>query len=72
MRGMRVKLRENIVHRWIIVDSGNERLAWSGSRWGPITGDGLPAGDLQCLKNFATVEEAVAYTESVGFEVEHG
>jgi hypothetical protein len=70
--GMRVKLRENSFYLWIIVPSENEHLAWSGSRWVPITSDGLPAGELQKLKNFATVKEAVAYAESLGFEVEHG
>jgi hypothetical protein len=72
LHGMRVKLRENSFHLWIIVPSENEHVAWSGSRWVPITRDGLPAGDLQKLKNFATVKEAVAYAESFGFEVEHG
>ena len=69
---MRVKLRANSLYLWIIVPSENEHLAWSGSRWIPVNRDGLPAGDLQALKNFATVEEAVAYADSVGFEVEHG
>ena len=69
---MRVKLRENIFHRWIIIPTENERLAWSGWRWVPANRDGLPAGDLQVLKNFATVKEAVSYAESVGFEVEYG
>jgi hypothetical protein len=69
---MGVKLRQNSFHLWIIVPSDNEHLGWSGSRWVPVNVDGLPAGDQQVLKNFATVEEAVSYAESVGFEVEHG
>ena len=70
--GTTVKLRENSFYLWIIVPSDNEHPAWSGSRWVPITSEGLPVGDLQALKNFATVEEAVSYAQSAGFEVEHG
>jgi len=62
--GMRVKLRENGFHLWIIVRSENEHLAWSGSRWVPINRDGLSAPDLQVL-SFATVKEAVSYAQSV-------
>ena len=68
---MRVKLRENTFHQWIIVPSENEHIAWSGSRWVPIDSDGLAAADLQVLSS-ATVKEAVSYAESIGFDVEHG
>ena len=68
---MRVKLRENIFHPWIIIRADNEYLAWSGSRWAPIDSDGLPTSAVQVL-TFRTVKQALSAAESFGFEVEHG
>jgi hypothetical protein len=70
-RGLSVSLRENSFRLWIIVPTDNEHIAWSGTRWIPITRDGLPAADLDVL-TFATVKEAASYSQSVGFEVQHG
>jgi hypothetical protein len=71
VHGMRVKLRENIYHQWIIVPSENEHIAWSGTRWVPINRDGLSASYPQAL-TFATVNGATSYAPTVGFEIEHG
>ena len=68
---MRVKLLQNVLHRWIIVLVENERLAWSGSRWVPIDQDGLPVGDDK-LSSFTDPKEAIFYAENLGFEVQHG
>lgn len=43
-------------------------MAWSGSRFVPITDDGLPANKVQ-VSNLDTREEAVEYAASFGFEV---
>jgi hypothetical protein len=69
--GMRVKLRENRLHRWIVVPSDDQRLAWNGSRWVPIDRDGISVSELQSME-FVTVSEAAVYAASIGFEVEHG
>jgi hypothetical protein len=50
MSGLRVKLRENIFHPWIIIRADNENLAWSGSRWVQIDSDGMPSGDVHTVK----------------------
>jgi hypothetical protein len=68
---VRVKLRQNISHLWIIVPTENEHLAWSGSRWVPIDRDGVSLSEVKAA-HFATAEDAVAYADSVGFEIEHG
>jgi hypothetical protein len=44
-------------------------LAWSGSQWVPVDGDGLPAGDVQ-VSNFETREEAAATARSQGLIVQ--
>ena len=65
----RVRIRENILHLRIIVSMEDEDLAWGGSRWVPLTADGLAAGDLKPV-NFTTVEGAVSYAEGQQFKVE--
>jgi hypothetical protein len=69
VKAARVKIRENVLHQWIIVQAGNEQLAWSASRWVPLNEEGLAAGDLKPL-NFKTVQGASAYAASQGFEVQ--
>ncbi len=64
----RVELRQNAFDRWIIVDAANENLAWSGSRFMPITDEGFPASDVQVSK-LDTREDAAEYAASFGFEV---
>jgi len=72
MKTSRVKLRENVLHQWIIVQVQNENLACgSASRWIPLGADGLAPGDLKPLK-FQTVEGAISYAEFQGFEVQRG
>jgi hypothetical protein len=46
----------------------NEMTAWSGSRFVPITEDGLPASDVQ-VSNLDTREDAAEYAASFAFEV---
>lgn len=64
----RVFLRRNAFDRWIIVDAANENLAWSGSRFVPITKDGFPASDVQ-VSNLDTREAAAEYAASFGLEI---
>ncbi len=64
----RVSLRQNAFGGWIIVYAVDERTAWSGSRFVPITDDGFPASDVQ-VPNFDTRDSATEYAVSVGFEV---
>jgi hypothetical protein len=64
----RVDVRENSLHALIIVPLEQQLLAWGGTRWIPVTEDGLPAGDLRPV-SFTTVEGAKSYAESQGFEV---
>ena len=65
---MNVRLRQNAFDRWIVVDAANESTAWSGSRFVPITPEGLPASDVQ-VSNLDTREEATEYAASFGFDV---
>jgi hypothetical protein len=64
----RVILRQNAFGGWIIVYAVDERTAWSGSRFVPITDDGFPASDVQ-VTNFDSRDSATEYAVSVGFEV---
>lgn len=64
----RVRLRQNVFDRWIIIDATNESMAWSGSRFVPITVEGFPASVVQ-VSNLDTREDAVEYAVSSGFEV---
>ncbi len=63
-----VRLRQNAFGRWIIVNAVDERTAWSGSRFVPITEDGFPASDIQ-VSNLDTRESAAEYAVSFGLEV---
>jgi len=63
-----VRLRQNAFDRWIIVDAANQNMAWSGSRFVPITEDGFPASDVQ-VSNLDTRDSAAEYAVSFGFEV---
>jgi hypothetical protein len=54
----RVRLRKNAFDRWILIDATNELLAWSASRFVPITDEGFPASDVQ-VSNVDTREEAL-------------
>jgi len=72
MKTNRVKLRENVLHQWMIVQVQNENLACgSASQWIPLTPDGLAQGDLKPLK-FQTVEGATSYAQWQGFELQGG
>jgi hypothetical protein len=64
----RVRLRQNAFDRWIVVDAANEAMAWSGSRFVPITVEGFPASDVQ-VSNLDTREDAAEYARSFGFNV---
>jgi hypothetical protein len=68
---VRVKLRQNLSLLWIIVSTENDGLAWAGSRWVPIDRDGISLSEVK-VAHFATAEDAVAYAQSIGFEIEHG
>ena len=68
---LRVKVHETPLRQWIILPGENENLAWSGSRWVPIDRHSVSVGNLKAA-NFASARDAIAYAESVGFEVEHG
>ncbi len=63
-----VRLRQNALGRWIIVKAVDERTAWSGSRFVPITEDGFTARDIQ-VSNLDTRDSAAEYAASFGFEV---
>jgi hypothetical protein len=63
-----VRLRQNAFDRWIIVDAANENMAWSGSRFVPMTDEGFPASDVQ-VSNLDTREEAAECAASFVFEV---
>ena len=68
---MRVRLRKNILDRWIVVYGEDNRVdgfAWSGSRFVSIDKDGLPDGGVQ-VSNLGTREEAAEYAATFGFEV---
>jgi hypothetical protein len=70
MKTSRVKLRQNALHQWIIVQVQDENLACgSASQWIPLSSDGLAQGDLKPLK-FQTVEGAISYAEGQQFKVE--
>ena len=64
----RVRLRQNAFDRWILVDAMNEAMAWSGSRFVPITDEGFPQSDVQ-VSNLDTREDAAEYAASFGFDV---
>ena len=68
---LHVKVRDNVLARWIISPVENKSVAWSGTRWVPINRNGLRTGETPPLK-FDTPLAAVAYAASIGFEVEHG
>ncbi len=63
-----VRLRQNAFGRWIIVNAVDERTAWSGSRFVPITEDGFPASDVQ-VSNLDKRDSAAEYAVNFGFEV---
>jgi hypothetical protein len=66
---MKVRLRQNIFDRWIILAPDGEDMAWSGSSWVPICEHGLPSGSVQ-VSNLPNKEEAIIYASQFGFEVE--
>jgi hypothetical protein len=68
---LKVRIRENASLCWIIIANENQHLAWSGTRWVPITREGVARGNVKA-SSYATVKEAIGYAESIGFEVEHG
>jgi len=72
MKISRVKLRQNDLRQWMIVQVQNENLACgSASRWIPLGADGLTEGDPKPLK-FNTVEGAISYAGFQGFEIQRG
>jgi hypothetical protein len=52
-------VRPNRFGRYILVNWGYQRLAWSGSRWVEIDQDGMPLSVQVC--NFESFCEAVSY-----------
>lgn len=56
------KLQQWLFDRWILVNAGNEDLAWSGSRWVEI------GGSVQVC-NFDTQTEAREYANEFGLEI---
>lgn len=54
-----IRLAENVLGRWIIVNGASDSLAWSGSRWVPHR-LGVASGGIQ-ISNFATRDEAHEY-----------
>lgn len=66
---MRVTIKQNLFERFIIVRADNPFLAWSGSRWVPVTLGGWPTGPAQ-VSNLETYKEALVYADQFGFEVE--
>jgi hypothetical protein len=64
----RVVLKKNLFGRWIIILADEAGLAWSGSRWVPVTSDGLPAGAVQ-VSNLNTQDEAYEYARSFNFVI---
>lgn len=65
---IKVRLRQNIFKRWIVIHDINNNLAWSGSQWDLISPEGIPIGYAQ-ISNLGTYDEAKEYAESFGFEV---
>jgi hypothetical protein len=64
-----VRVRPGIFGRFIVLHPESSFLGWSGSKWVPVSLDNMPTGDVQ-VSNFTTAEEAIAYAEGFGFEVE--
>jgi len=50
------------------VNAVDERTAWSGSRFVPMTEDGFPASDVQ-VSNLDKRDSAAEYAVNFGFEV---
>lgn len=65
---MKVVLRRNAFNRWIVVRNDDPELAWSGSRFVPITDEGFPRSDVQ-VSNLDTREDAAEYARTFGFIV---
>jgi hypothetical protein len=69
MERPKVRIREDLFGRWIVVSATKPDLAWSGSRWVPITKQGFPASAVQ-VSNLRTESAAAEYARSYGFEIE--
>lgn len=56
--------------RWIIVNAARHDLAWSGSRWVPVSGGlqqgPMPTGGYVQVCNFETPNGAHFYATSIG------
>jgi hypothetical protein len=63
------RIRQGAFGRWYIFHAIFDFAAWSGSRWAPCLGNGLPAADVQ-TSNFDTREAALACATSQGFDVD--
>lgn len=66
---MKIKIKQNLFERFILVQANNPFLAWSGSSWVTVTPLGYPAGPTQ-VSNLETYKDAILYAEQFGFEVE--
>jgi hypothetical protein len=62
------QITEDAFGHWILRNEERQLLAWTGSGWAPIHGNGLPAGDYQVC-NFATREDAREYAVQVKLTV---
>jgi hypothetical protein len=59
-----IRIAENMLGRWIIVNGQSEDLAWSGSRWVPHRhGLDLIGPNAVPVCNWVTREEAQAYAD---------
>jgi hypothetical protein len=65
---LKYRLSQNAWGHWILVSADDPSLAWTGSGWTRVTGNGFPADDTQ-VSNFRTREEAVENAKSCGLIV---
>jgi hypothetical protein len=63
------RIGQNSFERWILINSENPSLAWSGLSWVPIDEDGFPAGDTQ-VSNLDTYSDAVLYATECGLLIQ--
>jgi hypothetical protein len=56
-----IRLAENFLKRWVIVNGAHEDLAWSGTHWVPHR-QGIPTGDVQ-ICNFDSRQDALKYVK---------
>jgi hypothetical protein len=59
---MNCRLNQGLFDRWYIFHPTDDRRAWSGSRWVPVSEQGLPAGGVQVC-NFESEQAAAEYAK---------